>query len=200
MAVVLDVVYNHLGPEGNYLRDFGPYCTDRYKTPWGEAINYDGEGSAGVRRYIVDNALYWITEYHVDALRLDAIHGIFDESPVHILKELNDGVQAQGRRLGRTVLVIAESDLNDVKVITAVEDGGCGLAGQWNEGFHYALHARLTGERTRYYVDFGTLEDIAQTLSHGFVYEGQYSAFRGRAHGTSARHTLGERFVVFAQN
>lgn len=200
LAVILDVVYNHLGPEGNYLREFGPYFTDRYKTPWGEAINYDGEGSAGVRRYIIDNALYWITEYHVDALRLDAIHGIVDESPVHILQELNDAVQAQATRLSRTVAVIAESDLNDARVITAVEEGGYGLAGQWNEDFHHAVHARLTGERNGYYQDFGTLEDIAQALSHGFVCEGQYSAFRGRPHGTSARHVSGERFVVFAQN
>lgn len=200
LAVVLDVVYNHLGPEGNYLRDFGPYFTDRYKTPWGEAINYDGVGSAGVRRYIIDNALYWITEYHVDALRLDAIHGILDESPVHILRELNDAVQAQAQRLGRTVLVIAESDLNDARVITPVGEDGYGLAGQWNEDFHHAVHARLTGERNGYYVDFGGLEEIAQALSHGFVYEGQYSVFRGGPHGTSARHIPGERFVVFSQN
>lgn len=200
MAVVLDVVYNHLGPEGNYLRDFGPYFTDRYKTPWGEAVNYDGEGSAGVRRYIIDNALYWVTEYHVDALRLDAIHGIFDESPAHILRELNDAVQAQAKRLGRTVLVIAESDLNDSKVVTPVEEGGYGLAGQWNEDYHHAVHARLTGERDGYYVDFGALDDITQALSHGFVYEGQDSVFRGQPHGTSVRHISGERFVVFAQN
>ncbi|MGB4782458.1 malto-oligosyltrehalose trehalohydrolase [Candidatus Methylomirabilis sp.] len=200
LAVVLDVVYNHLGPEGNYLREFGPYFTDRHKTPWGEAVNFDGDDSAMVRRYIIDNALYWITEYHVDGLRLDAIHGIFDESPVHILRELNDVVQTQATRLGRSVLVIAESDLNDARVITGVEEGGYGLAGQWNEDFHHAVHARLTGERDGYYQDFGTLKDIAQALSHGFVYEGQYSAFRGRPHGTSARHIPGERFVAFAQN
>lgn len=200
LAVVLDVVYNHLGPEGNYLREFGPYFTDRHKTPWGEAVNFDGEDSAMVRRYIVENALYWITEYHVDALRLDAIHGIFDESPVHILKELNDAVQAQAKLLGRTVLVIAESDLNDARVITAVDEGGYGLAGQWNEDFHHSIHAYLTGERDGYYVDFGKIEDISKALSHGFVYEGQYSTFRRRPHGTSARHVPGNRFVVFAQN
>lgn len=200
MAVVLDVVYNHLGPEGNYLRDFGPYFTDRYKTPWGEAINYDGQGSIGVRRYIIDNALYWITEYHIDALRLDAIHGIFDESQVHILQELNNAVQAQAKRLGRTVLIIAESDLNDARTATAVGEGGYGLAGQWNEDFHHAVHTRLTGERNGYYMDFGALDDVAHALSHGFVYEGQYSMFRGRPHGTNARHIPGERFVVFAQN
>lgn len=200
LAVVLDVVYNHLGPEGNYLREFGPYFTDRHKTPWGEAVNFDGEDSPMVRRHIVANALYWITEYHVDALRLDAIHGIFDESPVHILKELNDAVQAQAKLLGRTVLVIAESDLNDAKVTTAVDEGGYGLTGQWNEDFHHSVHAYLTGERDGYYVDFGGLEDISKALSHGFVYEGQYSAFRGRPHGTSTRHLPGDRFVVFAQN
>lgn len=200
LAVVLDVVYNHLGPEGNYLREFGPYFTSRHKTPWGEAVNFDGEDSAMVRRYIVENALYWITEYHVDALRLDAIHGIVDESPVHILKELNDAVQAQAKLLGRTVAVIAESNLNDAKVITAVDEGGYGLAGQWNEDFHHSVHAYLTGERDGYYVDFGRLEDISKALSHGFVYEGQYSAFRRRCHGTRARHLPGDRFIVFAQN
>lgn len=200
LAVVLDVVYNHLGPEGNYLREFGHYFTSRHKTPWGEAVNFDGEDSAMVRRYIVENALYWITEYHVDALRLDAIHGIFDESPTHILKELNDAVQAQAKLLGRTVAVIAESNLNDAKVITAVDEGGYGLAAQWNEDFHHSVHAYLTGERDGYYVDFGRLEDISKALSHGFVYEGQYSAFRRRCHGTSARHLPGDRFIVFAQN
>lgn len=200
LAVVLDVVYNHLGPEGNYLREFGPYFTDRHKTPWGEAVNFDGEDSAMVRRYIVDNALYWITENHVDALRLDAIHGIFDESPTHILKQLNDAVQAQAELLGRTVLVIAESDLNDAKAIKAVDEGGYGLAGQWNEDFHHSVHAYLTGERNGYYVDFGRLEDISRAFSHGFVYEGQYSAFRKRPHGASASHLPGDRFVVFAQN
>ncbi|MBZ0159336.1 MAG: malto-oligosyltrehalose trehalohydrolase [bacterium] len=200
LAVVLDVVYNHLGPEGNYLREFGPYFTNRHRTPWGDAVNFDGEDAAMVRRYIIENALYWITEYHVDALRLDAIHGIVDESPVHILKELNDAVQAQANLLGRTVPVIAESNLNDAKVITAVDEGGYGLAGQWNEDFHHSVHAYLTGERDGYYVDFGRLEDISKALSHGFVYEGQYSAFRRRPHGTRARHVPGDRFVAFVQN
>jgi maltooligosyltrehalose trehalohydrolase len=200
VAVVLDVVYNHLGPEGNYLADFGPYFTDRYRTPWGPAINYDGEDARGVRRHVIENALFWVAEYHVDALRLDAIHGIFDASPVHILRELNDAIQRLARRLGRIVPVVAESDLNDRRVIDAKRKGGWGLAGQWTDDFHHALHALLTGERNGYYADFGSLEQVAKAYTHGYVYEGQHSRFRGRPHGAPTRDLPGERFVVFAQN
>ncbi|HWP35087.1 MAG TPA: malto-oligosyltrehalose trehalohydrolase, partial [Thermodesulfobacteriota bacterium] len=200
LAVILDVVYNHLGPEGNYLAEFGPYFTDRYRTPWGPAVNYDGEGAAGVRRFVVENAVRWVTEYHVDALRLDAIHGIFDASPVHILRELNQAVQRAARRVGRTVPVIAESDLNDRRVLDPVRRGGYGLAGQWNDDFHHALHVLLTGERQGYYVDFGRVEQLAKAYTDGFVYDGQPSAFRGRPHGTPTRDIPAERFVVFAQN
>ena len=140
LAVVLDVVYNHLGPEGNYLAEFGPYFTDRYQTPWGQAINYDGEDARGVRDFIIANALYWVREYHIDGLRLDAIHGIFDASPVHILRELNAAVQRLARRLGRIVPVVAESDLNDRRVIDPVKKGGYGLAGQWSDDFHHCVH------------------------------------------------------------
>lgn len=200
LAVVLDVVYNHLGPEGNYLAEFGPYFTDRYRTPWGQAINYDGEGREGVRRHVVENALYWVTEFHVDGLRLDATHGIFDASPVHILRELNDAVQPLARRLGRIVPVVAESDLNDRRVVDAKRTGGFGLAGQWSDDFHHALHAVLTGERDWYYADFGSLDQLAKAYTHGFVYDGQHSRFRGRPHGTPTVDLPGERFVVFAQN
>ncbi|MGH3056464.1 MAG: alpha-amylase family glycosyl hydrolase, partial [Gaiellaceae bacterium] len=148
IAVVLDVVYNQLGPEGNYLVDFGPYFTDRYRTPWGCAINYDGPESDEVRAYFIKNALYWVTEFHVDALRLDAIHGIFDFSACHILRELTEAVHAQADRLGRPIHVIAESDLNDVQIISPIVEGGYGLDGQWNDDFHHALHTELTGERT----------------------------------------------------
>lgn len=200
LAVVLDVVYNHLGPEGNYLAEYGPYFTDRYETPWGQAVNFDGEDSREVRRYVVDNALYWITEYHIDALRLDAVHGIFDASPTHILQELGEAVHAQANVLGRTVLVIAESDLNDTQVITDLAAGGWGLDAQWSDDFHHSLHALLTGERSGYYQDFGRLADLGTAMTDGFVYQGQYSQFRQRRHGTPNRHLPGERFVVCSQN
>ena len=200
LAVVLDVVYNHLGPEGNYLAEFGPYFTHRYKTPWGPAVNYDGEDARGVRDFMLANALYWIREYHVDGLRLDAIHGIFDESPVHILRELNDTVQRYARRLGRIVPIVAESDLNDRRVIDPVRQGGYGLAGQWNDDFHHCLHTLLTGERNGYYADFGSLKQLAKAYTDAFVYEGQFSVFRGRPHGTPTRDISPDRFVVCAQN
>ncbi len=200
LAVVLDVVYNHLGPEGNYLAEFGPYFTDRHTTPWGPAVNYDGEDSRGVRDFIIANALYWIREYHVDGLRLDAIHRIFDGSPVHILRELNDAVQRVARRLGRSVPVVAESDLNDRRVIDPVRKGGYGLAGQWSDDFHHSLHTLLTGERNGYYADFGSLKQLAKAYTDGYVYDGQHSTFRGRLHGTPTRDLPPERFVVCAQN
>ncbi len=200
LAVCLDVVYNHLGPEGNYLACFGPYFTDRYRTPWGEAINYDGPDSDAVRHFFISNALYWVTEYHVDALRLDAIHGIFDSSARPLLRELAEAVHVQARALGRTVLVMAESDQNDVRVIAPAAQGGYGLDAQWNDDFHHALHARLTGERAGYYQDFGRLEQLATALQEGFVYTGQYSAYRRRRHGSSSRHRPAAQLVVFAQN
>jgi maltooligosyltrehalose trehalohydrolase len=200
LAVILDVVYNHFGPEGNYLAEFGPYFTDRYKTPWGSAINYDGKEARGVREFVIANALYWVREYHIDGLRLDAIHGIFDGSPVHILRELNDAVQRVARRLGRIVPVVAESDLNDRRVIESVRKGGYGLAGQWSDDFHHCVHTLLTGERKGYYEDFGSLKQLAKAYTDGFVYDGQYSKFRGRPHGTPTRDLPPERLVVCAQN
>lgn len=200
LAVVMDVVYNHLGPEGNYLAEFGPYFTDRYATPWGQAVNYDGADSRPVRDFVVANACHWIEEYHLDSLRLDAVHGIFDAGEVHILRELNDAVQRLARRLGRIVPVVAESDLNDRRVIESVRRGGHGLAGQWSDDFHHCLHTCLTGERNGYYADFGSLEQLAKAYTDGFVYDGQPSAFRGRPHGTSSRDLPGERFVVCIQN
>ena len=200
LAVVLDVVYNHLGPEGNYLGDFGPYFADRYPTPWGLAINYDGAGSDEVRHFIISNAVYWVSEYHVDALRLDAIHGIYDFSATHILRELNEAVHAEAGRLGRSVSVIAESDLNDVRVIAPTAEGGHGLDGQWNDDFHHALHTALTGERVGYYEDFGRLHHLAAAVQNGFVYTGQRSAFRRRRHGNSSKGRPPTQFVVYAQN
>jgi len=200
LAVALDVVYNHLGPEGNYLAEYGPYFTDRYKTPWGQAINFDGEDSPEVRRYFIDNALYWVTEYHIDILRLDAIHNIFDASPTHIVQELGEAIHAQARALDRTVLVIAESDLNDNRVITDKKDGGWHLNAQWNDDFHHSLHTLLTGERSGYYQDFGRLSDLETAITAGFVYQGQFSQFRGQPHGTPSQHLPGECFVVCSQN
>jgi len=200
LAVIMDVVYNHLGPEGNYLAEFGPYFTDRYATPWGQAVNVDGEDGRAVRDHIIANACAWIEEYHCDGLRLDAVHGIFDQSPVHILRELNDAVQRLARRLGRTVPVVAESDLNDRRVVDSVRKGGYGLAGQWSDDFHHALHTLLTGERTGYYADFGSLEQLARAYTDGFVYDGRHSPARGRPHGTPSRDLPAERFVVCSQN
>ncbi len=200
LGVILDVVYNHLGPEGNYLGDFGPYFTDRYRTPWGAAINYDGPDSDEVRHFFISNALYWITEYHIDGLRLDAVHGIYDFGARHILHELTDAVHTQAERLGRSALVIAESDRNDIRVIAPPEEGGYGLDAQWNDDFHHALHALLTGERDGYYQDFGRLDQVATAMQDGFVYTGQRSAYRRRRHGSVSRGRPPSHFVVFAQN
>lgn len=200
LAVVLDVVYNHLGPEGNYLNEYGPYFTDRYHTPWGWAISFDGDDSAEVRHYFIDNALHWITEYHIDALRLDAVHGIFDTSPKHILQELGEAVHTQANALGRTILVISESDLNDNRIITRRDEGGWGHDAQWNDDFHHSLHVLLTGERRGYYDDFHSLEHLRTAITDGFVYQGQDSLYRQRPHGTLSRHLPGERFVICSQN
>ena len=200
LAVCLDVVYNHLGPEGNYLNDFGPYFTKKYHTPWGDAINYDDRESDRVRGFFIENALYWVTEYHIDALRLDAIHGIFDSSARHILEELNDAVQERARSLGRTVLVIAESDLNDSRTIRPKKQGGYGLSGQWNDDFHHAVHSCLTGERHGYYEDFGRLDDIAKAIKEGFIYDGKYSSFRKKRHGNSIKDLVPQKLVVCTQN
>ncbi|MDA8164970.1 MAG: malto-oligosyltrehalose trehalohydrolase [Desulfobacteraceae bacterium] len=197
LAVVLDVVYNHLGPEGNYLCDFGPYFTPRYRTPWGMAVNFDGPGSDGVRRFVIDNALSWINDFHIDALRLDAVHGIFDCSARHILSELHDEVAA---RAARRAYLIAESDLNDARLVRPPALGGFGLTAQWLDDCHHALHTLLTGERQGYYQDFGTVADLAAALTKGFVYDGRYSRYRRRRFGSSSRELPASRFVVFSQN
>ena len=200
LAVILDVVYNHLGPEGNYLAEFGPYFTDQYRTPWGKAINYDGPESDGVRRFFIENALYWTGDFHIDALRLDAIHAIVDPSARPILEELGMAVHQQARELDHKVYVIAESDRNDSRIIRPRETGGYGLDAQWSDDFHHALHTVLTRERNGYYCDFGKVEHLASAYRDGYVYSGQYSAFRKRRHGNSSRGLPSERFVVFAQN
>lgn len=200
LAVILDVVYNHLGPEGNYLANFGPYFTDRYRTPWGDAVNYDGPGSDEVRRFVIDNACRWITEFHVDGLRLDAVHAIFDESARHILEELGAAVHDAGHAAGRRVTVIAESNLNDPRLTRPVARGGYGLDAAWSDDFHHALHTLLTGERIRYYEDFEGVGDLAAAWTDGFVVAGRYSPYRRRRHGASSRDVPAPRFVVCAQN
>jgi maltooligosyltrehalose trehalohydrolase len=174
LGVLLDVVYNHLGPSGNYLGRFGPYFTERYRTPWGPAVNYDDAGSDEVREFVIGNALMWVRDYHVDGLRLDAVHAIHDQSAVHLLEELTARVPAY---------VVAESDLNDPRVVTPRDRNGLGCDAQWSDDFHHALHAALTGERDGYYADFGPLACVAQALDGVFVYDGQHSAYRGRRHG-----------------
>jgi maltooligosyltrehalose trehalohydrolase len=200
LAVVLDVVYNHLGPEGNYLSEFGPYFTGRYHTPWGEAVNFDGAYSDEVRRFLIENASQWLTDFHVDALRLDAIHAIVDTSATPFLRELGEAVHELGEQLNRRVFVIPESDLGDSRVATLPELGGHGLDAQWTDDFHHALHTLLIPEATGYYRDFGTAEALAEAFRGGYVYQGQHSAYRKRRHGNSTRQLKAEQFVVFAQN
>ncbi len=200
LAVVLDVVYNHLGPEGNYLREFGPYFTDRYHSPWGEAVNFDAAGSDEVRRYFIENARHWFLHYHVDALRLDAIHAIYDFSARPFLQQLAAEIGQLGSSLARPCLLIAESDLNDSRVIRAPQLGGYGLDAQWNDDFHHALHGLLTGEKQGYYQDFGRTGDLTAVLSRGFAYDWRYSSFRRRSHGNSAADLPGRQFVAFNQN
>lgn len=200
LAVVLDVVYNHLGPEGNYLAEFGPYFTERYKTPWGLALNFDGPHSDEVRRFCIQNALYWVTEYHIDALRLDAIHAVFDHSATPFLQELGEAVHLRADELNRRIYLIAESGLNDSRVIRSIELGGMGLDAQWNDDFHHALRTLLTGDRQGYYEDFGRLSQLARAYREGYVYSGQYSNYRRRRFGNSALNQPPHQFVVFAQN
>jgi maltooligosyltrehalose trehalohydrolase len=185
LAVLLDVVYNHLGPSGNHLAEFGPYFTDRYATPWGRAVNLDSVESDEVRRFFCDNALQWMRNYHVDGLRVDAVHALFDQSAVHFLEQLREETAALSRELGRTLVLVAESDLNDPRVVQDPAAGGYGMDAQWSDDFHHALHAALTGERDGYYAQFGGLADVAQALRHVFVYDGRYSAFRGTSRTTT---------------
>lgn len=200
IAVVLDVVYNHLGPEGNYLGEYGPCYTDFYRTPWGAAINFDGPLSDGVRRFFIDNALYWLTEYHIDALRLDAIHRICDFGAYHVLREMAEAFQRQARALGRKAWLVAESDLNDPRVINPTAIGGHGIDAQWNDDFHHSLHALLADARHGYFADFGRVEDLRQAIIEGFVYDGRWSAYRQRRHGATSAANPGRQFVVFNQN
>jgi maltooligosyltrehalose trehalohydrolase len=201
LGVCLDVVYNHLGPDGNYLRDFGPYFTGTHHTPWGEAVNLDADGSPGVRRWIIDNALRWFSDFHIDCLRLDAVHALVDDSPRHLLMDLSDEVAALAGRLGRPLGLIAESDLNDPTMIEPTAAGGRGMTAQWDDDVHHALHALLTGERQGYYGDFGSTSVLARVLTEAFRHAGDYSSFRGAHWGhpiDPARHR-GHQFVTALQ-
>ncbi len=189
LAVCLDVVYNHLGPSGNYLPRFGPYLSEGRNT-WGQSVNLDGPGSDAVRRHIIDNALRWLREFHLDALRLDAVHALVDRTAIHLLEELAVETAALSAHLGRPLSLIAESDLNDPRLITPRAAGGFGLTGQWNDDLHHAVHTAVSGERQGYYADFGSLACLAQTLTHGFFHAGTYSSFRGRTHGIPLRRDL----------
>ncbi|MEA3364216.1 MAG: malto-oligosyltrehalose trehalohydrolase [Candidatus Hydrogenedentes bacterium] len=200
LAVLLDVVYNHLGPSGNYLGNFAPYFTNRYVTPWGKGVNLDGPESIEVRRFFIDNALMWLRDYHLDGLRIDAVHAIVDTSAIHFLEQLASEVKKLEASSGRHLVLIAENDLNDPRVVRAPQMGGYGLDAQWNEDFHHALYAALTGERSGYYADFGTLADIAKVMTRGFVYDGRYSKYRRRIHGRPVTGVSGNAFVGCLQN
>jgi maltooligosyltrehalose trehalohydrolase len=200
LAVALDVVYNHLGPEGNYFNAYGPYFTDKYQTPWGKAINYDGPDSDPVRYFFIANALHWLENYHIDVLRLDAVHGIFDFGASHFLAELQQAVKALGERLGRKLHLIVESDLNDSRLLRPPAQGGYGLPSQWSDDFHHSLHSLLTGERAGYYSDFGDVHHLAVTMRNGWFYAGQHSKFRRRRHGNSPTGLARSSFVVCIQN
>jgi maltooligosyltrehalose trehalohydrolase len=200
IAVCLDVVYNHLGPEGNVLGRYGPYFTDRYRTPWGQAVNVDGADSDPVRGYLVGNALRWFETFHIDALRLDAVHAIADQSAVPFLAELAEATAELEQRLGRPLHLIAESDLNDPRMVTPRAAGGLGMDAQWSDDFHHALHRLLTGERQGYYADFGDPGALAKALRQGFVIDGEHSGHRRRRHGASSQGLPGKRFVVYSQN
>ena len=199
LGVILDVVYNHFGPDGNYLHRFGPYFTDRHHTPWGQAINYDGPDSGPVRDLVIENALMWMTEHDVDGVRLDAVQAIADTSATHVIEELAARVDDLERRGGRRRWVIAESDLNDPKVVRGRDEFGWGCDAQWSDDLHHALHALLTGERTGYYEDFGSLADVAKALRDAFVFDGRYSRFRRRVHGRAVGDLPGERFLAYTQ-
>jgi maltooligosyltrehalose trehalohydrolase len=200
IGVVFDVVYNHLGPAGNYLPEFGPYFSERHQTNWGAAVNFDGPGSDEVRRFVIDNALMWLRDYHGDGLRLDAVHAITDTSATHLLEALAGEVTALAAEVSRPLFVIAESDLNDPRFVRVPRAGGYGLDSAWADEWHHALHAVLTGETNGYYEDFGSLESLAKALTQAWVYDGTYSPHRQRVHGRAPDGLSGTRFVVCTQN
>ncbi len=200
MAVLLDVVYNHLGPDGNYTGAYGPYQTDRYRTPWGAAVNLDGAGSDEIRRFFIDNALMWLGDYHIDGLRIDAVHALVDTSATHLLEQMATEVRALSLEIGRDLVLIAESDLNDPRLVRSPGAGGYDLDATWVDDLHHAIHVALTGERSGYYEDFTGLPDIARAMTDIYVYAGRHSAHRDRVHGRAADGLEPGRFVGFSQN
>lgn len=200
LAVLLDVVYNHFGPAGNYVERYGSYLTDHYKTPWGDAVNFDDRDCGGVREFVCDNALMWLRDYHFDGLRLDAVHAIHDESALHILEELVARVRQFSEQQGRNYVLIAESDLNAPRLVQPRAFGGYGLDAHWADDFHHALHAYFTGEQDGIHRDFGTLQDVAKALRQAYVYDGQYSEYRGRPFGRTPKNVAPSQLVVFSQN
>jgi maltooligosyltrehalose trehalohydrolase len=200
LAVLLDVVYNHLGPVGNYLEKFGPYFTGNHSTPWGGAVNFEEAGATEVRRFLIDNALMWLRDYHMDGLRLDAVQAFNDRSAIHFLEQLAGEVKRLEATLGKHFVLIAESDLNDPRLVKAEEAGGYGLDAQWSDDFHHALFSVISGERAGYYADFGSLAALAKSLRSVFVYDGNYSEYRGRNHGRQVVGLSGHRFIGFVQN
>jgi maltooligosyltrehalose trehalohydrolase len=200
LALLLDVVYNHLGPEGNYLSQYAPYFTDRYKTPWGMALNFDGPHSDDVRWFFIHNALQWVDEFHIDGLRVDAVHAIVDHTAEPFLQDLTSAVRQRAEALGRRIYTFAESNLNDPRVIRPKDDLGLGFDSQWADDFHHSLHTLLTGERDGYYAGFGRTSDLARALTSGYLYTGQHSPYLGRRYGAPPKTRDGKQFVVFAQN
>jgi maltooligosyltrehalose trehalohydrolase len=201
LAILLDVVYNHLGPEGNYLSQFGPYFTDRYKTPWGLALNFDGPHSDDVRWYFIHSALQWIDEFHFDGLRVDAVHAIVDHSAEPFLQDLCESVRRRAEELGRRVYTIAESDLNDPRVITPKDEYGLGFDSQWADDFHHSMHTLLTGEQDGYYAGFPPkVSHLARVMTTGYLYTGQHSTYRGRKYGLKPKTRDGAQFVISMQN
>jgi maltooligosyltrehalose trehalohydrolase len=200
LAVLIDVVYNHFGPSGNYTGKFGPYITDHHKTPWGGAVNFEDAGAAEVRKFFIENALMWLGDYHFDGLRVDAVHAFIDRSATHFLEQLERAVRGLANHTGKNYVVIAESDLNDPRLVTAREAGGFGLDAQWSDDFHHALRTVLADETVGYYADFGSITDLARAITEVFVYQGQYSEHRKREHGRPVGALPANRFLGYIQN
>jgi maltooligosyltrehalose trehalohydrolase len=201
LAVLLDVVYNHFGPSGNYTGKFGPYVIDSHHTPWGGAVNLEDAGSLEVRRFFCDNALMWLRDFHIDGLRIDAVHAFVDRSAIHFLEQLAVEVESLEAALARRLVLIAESDLNDPRVVTPREAGGLGVGAQWSDDFHHALFTIICpGEKQGYYADFGSLAQLAKAMTQTFVYDGIYSRYRNRIHGRPAGSLSQHRFLGYIQN
>lgn len=199
ISVFLDVVYNHFGPEGNYLPVFGPYFTEKYSTPWGAAVNFDDLQNEIMRQMVLDSVRYWLETYHLDGLRLDAVQTMQDDSPTHILAEISRVARGTGEKTGRPIAVIAETDENDVRVISSPREGGFGMDAQWMDDFHHCIHTVLTGENDGYYVDYGRLTDL-QKVYKNYLYTGEYSSFWQKPRGTDGADRPGRQFVVAIQN